>query len=264
MSPFFTDEKGQVRGPIPSDQGKRWTHTGGVKVEDGTVVKPLVGRIRTGKGHHEFPTNEYDAIKDLQGLPHVPKDVEKVRVDGVPHLRRENYVVLADEDYKSLKRDDLMSIERTVREAHRRGWTIDDDVQLGISRKDCQYVIFDWSNAHRVESTKDVIGDEIYLNKLWRKAGFGNYVEARSWAESERWRERRQTGYALKLNHTYMSMARPPFFLVSDFPEGDKLIRPYDKDEPWKPFGLIHTENPLPEETVRSADLTPTTYEKHG
>lgn len=244
---------------IEREMQSQWTHTGGVKKINGYVLKPLRGRIRTFEGHISYRTKEYEAIKSLEDLPHIPKDVKIVTKNDAQYMKREDYLILENGDYKSLKREDLISIEKTIRMAHERGWTINDDIQLGYSPKHNEYVIYDWSNAEKIESSsKANLGmDETAIKRLWEKAGYLDYIKAREWADRERFKERLSSGYKKRPNYTYMSFARPPIFY--DYPKGT-VTRGYIVDKPWKPLGLIHTEEPLSEETIKNLELTPTKY----
>ena len=45
-----------------------WSHTGGVKIVDGKVLKSLLGY--PGESFKKVPTLEYEAIKALEDLTH--------------------------------------------------------------------------------------------------------------------------------------------------------------------------------------------------
>lgn len=263
---------------------EKWTHTGGVKkLGNGLVAKPLVGRHRTiyahGSQNIEYPTHEYEVLKDLEGLPHIPQNVEKRTIDGIPHLVREDLLILEDEDYKTLRERDLIEFEKTIRKVHKRGWTICDNIQIGYSPKQNEYVIYDWSNAHKLEGKERdydhfIVRDDMSLNRLWEESGFSGYAKARSWADSERFKQKwnaevkqAEKGIPPKdrkipqLNYTYMSYARPPHFLGIEYPEGDLIVQDITQKEQWQPLGLIHTEKRLTEKQIYDAELTPTKYE---
>lgn len=268
---YFTDKEKRIRKIDNSQiQVKRFIHTEGIKIENDKVLKPLVGRIRWQGKIEKHETQEYQAIKELGDLPHIPKDVTMVNRNGVPHLKRDNYLILEDSDYKTLNRDDLISIEKTIREANNRGWNINDEIQVGVDTKRSEYVVYDWSASFKrtsdVQKTNDEVTANILINKLWNKARYTDYIQAREWADKERFKQRIEgykRGDKPKYNYTYMSFARPASFLISkrDIPEGDIIVQDIQRSKPWQPLGLIHTEKPIPQNILKMTELTPTKYE---
>lgn len=211
---------------------------------------------------YPIPTNEYKAIKELEGLPHIPKDVAKVVIDEIPYMRRENYHIFVEDDYKSLGHEHLISIEKTIWEAQRRGWDIGDWIQLGQSKKPpYEIVIYDWSTARRADKYSNT---DLYITKLWKDAGYERYAKARDWANTERSKERInqvKIGTRIPYQYTYMSFSRPASHMWMELPR-DALIKQVEVDENWKPFSLIHTTDPLPQEKIESYELDPTKYDK--
>ena len=239
---------------------RRTTHTGGVIVEDGTVLKPLLG-FPAMNAPYPIATNEYKAIKDLEDLSHIPKGATKIIVDGIPHMRRENLRIFTEDDYKSLGNKHLISIENTIWEAQRRGWDIGDWIQLGQSKKSpYEIVIYDWSTARKADKYSN---PDLYITRLWKDAGHERYAKAREWAIVERSMERInqiKLGTRIPYQYTYMSFSRPVSWMWAELPE-DTLIKQVKIDESWKPFSLIHTVEPLPQEKIKSYELRPTKYD---
>jgi len=240
-------------------------HTGGVKKLDGKVAKPLVGRQkRVGEPDILYPTHEYEAIKDLEDLPHIPKGVTKKEIDGVPHLIRNDLIVLEESDMRSLRREDLVSIEKTIREANKRGWSLNDTVQLGYDTEHGEYVIYDWSASMKYEPGSTHADDSPLIDIMWKEAGFDDYIKAKDYAFAKR------INYNFKekdpgdpyLRHTYLTYGRPPGVWM-DLPKDSHMIF-VEKDEPWKPLGIIMTREPLTRDKVEAYELTPTEHYREG
>lgn len=233
-------------------------HTGGIKKLDGKVAKPLLGRnYAIDDTFTTSPTKEYDAIKALEDLKHIPKGVEITEIEGVPHMIRNDLYILEDEDYQRLKKEDLISIEKTIREANRRGWVINDNIQLGFDAKQRELVIYDWSAAWYYDDPKWADDDPV-ICRLWEEAGRGDYIKARHWGRKKRLAFNVLQG---KYTHpyTYMSYARPPSHTWMELPEGSE-IEHITMDERWKPMGLIHSKVPLSDEKISKYELTLVEY----
>lgn len=255
----------------------RYIHTTGIIiVDEDTVLKPLEGVKETvdhfGKPKKmKFKTYEYDAIKALEDLPNIPKDTEKIIIDGIPYLKRGNYIVV--EDFKDIPRKALIELEKTMREANKRGWSYGDTPQVAFDRKTRRFLWHDWSTAvDRVkEGHPQLARDDAAIYSLWSKAGYAEQSKDRESAESLRFdynlgvEHKDHPGIYRQedepyLNYAYLSYARPPSFMWMNLLPKDAVITYINPPDGWRSMGTIYTVEPLSDKAISSYELVPTKY----
>jgi len=119
---------------------------------------------RTPKQAHDHLSNEHYAHEALAGLPHVPE------IEGGAHGGRYWLSKPWWNDPGKLTRAELVSVQHSIEAMHARGWTMNDQIQLGRDNEGGLHFMdlgqaSDGSTQHRRE------GDREHLDALFRDHG---------------------------------------------------------------------------------------------
>lgn len=228
--------------PQPYDTLPEGFHTTGPWISPaGEVWKALIGggcTIRNGNESWDFcPTDEAEALEALADLPSFPRNwrVEDSLTPRGPLrwlVRPRCEVVEFGDPRRLLEMEDVLQIERDVREANRQGWIIDDTLRVAFDPAD-QLFIIDLSTARHHEpriACRSIHSDLFRIDRFMRHHGYEQLAGLRENAQnvlspfSGRWRaDEINTRIRLyrerqHLVHVYASTARPIDGLWADIP----------------------------------------------
>lgn len=225
-------------------------HIGAWRVGD-KVYKPLSAR-----NQHELAI-----LEDMAGQPLFPRNwwIETVQeqdylVRNVAHIIGHN----ADLPYAWLNRKQCLWIECAVLNANKRGWEINDALELGMDKQTRELFLFDLSiaqplNPHWVNQTSD----SFWLEELWKAAGQEWLVKLRRNAADALWERDPIDTMHRGLKHVYASFNRPLSPMWARLPENALLVHNERHDwESANPHTWILSPDPLDQDILDQYELT--------
>jgi hypothetical protein len=223
-------------------------HTGGPWLFEGEVWKPLDAKWFYN-APYRVPTQEEEVLEEMAGKPFFPRNWRVEERNGRRWLVRAEAVIVPPD---RLGKEQRLELEQAVRELNRQGWTIGDEIVVGICREDLQYFIVDLSAA-----TRDPVADDFrWVFRFFEAAGY-------KWLVNLRWNAH-QLIYGLDWleehpesgEHVYASFNRPVSPTWANLPVGT-LYKSQQRDHGAAiPHTWIVTEEPLPEDKVKKLELT--------
>ena len=240
-------------------------HTGGAWLLDGEVWKPLDGRPYANCEYH-YPTDEIDALEAMAGEPLFPHNWRVEEVNGRRFLvRKRAHIVGQDIEYRHLSKEQVLLVEQGIREFNRRGWEVNDEIQLGIDPDTYELFLVDLSTAmyRPPEQRKGCFApDEDHrIYQFFRACGCDWLVTLREAAYRiishmdnliARAQKRRE-GFV----HVYASFNRPISSMWASFPCEVEFV--HNERANWKkaiPHTWVVAQEPLDDETISKYELT--------
>ena len=235
------------------EAGERWdgrpegVHTGGPWLFEGEVWKPLDCRPYYNADFLS-PTDEVEVLEDMAGEPFFPRNWRVEERNGRRWLVRPEAVMVPP---SRLTGEQLLELEQAVRGLNAAGWTVGDEITVGICREDLKYFIVDLSAAAR-----DPLADDFRrVFRFFEAAGHDWLVKLRWAAHSliygfDWLEEHPDTG-----EHVYASFNRPVSPTWASLPAGTLFKSQKRNYDAAIPHTWIVTREPLPEEKVRKLEL---------
>jgi hypothetical protein len=252
---------GETSSGLPSG-----VHSGGAWLWQGEVWKPLDGRPYMNCRFH-YPTQEAECLAAMAGRPLFPRNWRVESRNGREWIvRKPAYLIPEDVPYADLDKEQILEVEKGVRELNRNHWEVGDHLALALDPDTYQLFIYDLSTTtHRPDGRGAYQADETdRIRKFFEACGADRLLDLRSNArkvtqlslESDDWEqrlERRRQGY----EHVYASFSRPIDAMWASFP-GDPI---YEHTEGANrnrsmPHTWVITKEPLSDEIMRRYELT--------
>lgn len=240
-------------------------HTGGAWLVDDEVWKPLDGRPYANCEYH-YPTDEVEALEAIAGEPLFPRNwrIEEAN-DRRFLVRKRAHIIGQDVEYHDLSKEQVLLVEQGIREFNRRGWEVNDEIQLGIDPDTYDLFLVDLSTAcyRPPEQRKGCYApnDERRIFCFFKECGCDWLVTLREAAYRvishmedllERARKRCE-GFV----HIYGSFNRPISSLWASFPCEVYFVD--NERANWEkaiPHTWVVSQEPLDDETIRRYELT--------
>lgn len=230
------------------------------------VWKSLYGRPYVN-AEHIVRTDEDVFLEKFKDLPFIPKNWRVEHSNHLWWLVRPKVEILAPEDYLTLDTEIILEIEQVIRKVNAAKWAVNDYITLGFDFKLGTYMIMDFSTAH-----EDPQADDWYLlERFFRLCKHENIINLRSHARTQLHNlcygndQNLQSfldfkGYdKYSYKHVYASCSRPMSPMWASLPASTCYKHedcPGWKDGEFTPFTWIITQEPLPDEKIKSYELT--------
>jgi hypothetical protein len=242
-------------------------HTGGawLVVETDEVWKPLDGRPYANCEYH-YPTDEVEALEAMAGEPLFPRNWRVEEVNGRRFLvRKRAHIVGQDIEYRHLSKEQVLMVEQSIREFNRRGWEVNDELQLGIDPDTYELFLVDLSTAmyRPPEQRKGcyVPDEERRIKQFFKECGCDWLVTLREAAYRVinnleinliECIEKKREGFV----HVYASFNRPIDSMWADFPcEVEFIHNDWTNWEQAIPHTWIVAQELLDEEISKKYEL---------
>lgn len=234
-------------------------HTGGAWLWEGEVWKPLDARPYLNCPCH-YPTDELECLELMAGEPLFPRNWRREERNGRAFVvRDEAYLIPDDMPHKELDVEQILMIERAVRNLNRKHWEIGDEIALAMDRKTYELFLYDLSNAHPQNGRGCYAADEEWrVTRFFEACGLDFLVALRNNAHQVAVDlvisdlDAYRTGY----DHVYASFNRPVSLLWASIP-GDPILR-HEAAASWRdatPHTWVLTREPLPEDVLKRYEL---------
>lgn len=235
-------------------------------LETDTVWKLLYGRPFIN-ADYLYRTKEDTFLSLFKHLPFLPMNWEVKASNHLWWLVRDKAIKLQPDEYKHLDNARLLEIEKTIRKVNSEGWALNDYITLLFDQKVGEYFIADASTACPDSHADDTFHIERFFNLCGREHLNQLRKNARTQLHNLRYGKDQNLqefidfkGYdKSSYKHVYASYSRPISPLWASLPASTCFKHedyPGRKDGEFTPFTWVITQEELPDEKVKSYELT--------
>lgn len=235
-------------------------HTGGAWAWGEYVFKPLDGRPYANCPYH-YSTLELEALIEMEGAYLFPHNWWIEKLNGRYFLvRLKSHIFGPDLDFTDIRRENLLSVEQSIRLLNAKGWEVNDDISLALHPKDYDLFVSDLSAVQRMDGTGAYAADdEDRMLTLFERCGQSWIAKVRRKARSLVKTRLLRNDEGIKGRHAYGSMYRPMDALWAGElgrTYGATYIQHKPNLQEADPHTWIVTPEPLPPDVIRRFDLT--------
>jgi hypothetical protein len=243
---------GQQANGLPSG-----VHTGGAWLYQGYIWKPLDARPYANCDAH-YPTQEAECLKAMAGEILFPENWWIENRNGRKFIvRKKAYLIPDDIDYSKLDYQQLLTIEKGIRNLNAHHWEIGDEIALAVDPDTYELFLYDLSTAHQMHDNGCYAADEewriLQFFKLCQAERLVKFREnARHLTSMLIFDEDYQPGY----RHVYASFNRPINSIWASIPGA--IYRHNDQADRGEaiPWTWVIIDQPLDDETIYRYELT--------